>query len=710
MRKAGSTARLVGLALALAGLFNFLALPGYTQKRTVRTARTLKTTGAQTQSGLVATAPKFSAASPQNNSTQQDGQSPQALLAPAVSKIAFASDRDGNYEIYAMDADGGGQTRLTENAAEDLAPAWSPDSKRLAFVSNRDGNNEIYVMNADGTAQTRLTNNTADDLAPNWSPDGTKIAFVSQRDGNNEIYMMNPDGSDQFNLTRNPYDDVSPAYSTNGAVIAFSSNRENLRFQIYRASAGGVNDAFRLTSTTDANDVNPSWSILGLSFQSDRDGNDEIYTITQSGINTPLNISNNPTFDGEPAFSADGSKVVFSSARGDNFDIFIMNADGSLQTRLTSNPANDIQPAIQITGTIPTGGGASTIQFSASGYSVAEDGRRAVITVTRTGNTAGAATVDYATSPGTATNRSDYIYSFGTLRFAAGETSKTFNVIIINDVYIEPDETITLSLSNAVGASLGAQSAATLTILDNDSATPTPNNNPIDDATFFVTQQYYDFLNREPDAGGLAFWVARITSCNGDQACRERRRTEVSAAFFIEQEYQQTAFFVYRLWRAAYGVPPTYQQFIRDRSRVIDGLNLEQNKLDLLNDFVARDEFKQVYPDALTPTQFVNKLFDMATLTPFTAERQQMIADLTNGVRTRAQVLGFVIEIAAFKTREFNPAFVLSQYFGYLQRDPDPGGFAFWLDVINNRAVNNYLGMVQAFITSPEYRRRFGPS
>lgn len=709
MRKAVETVRLVGLALALAGLLNFWALPVYSQGKQRRVARSLNTPVAPRTFGSVSDVSKRSISSLQINSPQQDRQSPQNLLAPSVSKIAFASDRDGNYEIYSMDADGGGQTRLTENSTEDLAPAWSPDSKRIAFVSNRDGNSEIYVMNADGTAQTRLTNNTADDLAPTWSPDGTKIAFVSQRDGNNEIYLMNADGSGQLNLTNNQFDDVSPAFSPDGGLIAFSSNRANLKFQIYRMKADGTGP-FQLTSV-DANDVNPSWATANsITFQSDRDGNDEIFTVSANGGSTPQNISNNPAFDVEPARSADGSKVVFASARDDNFDVFIMNADGSLQTRLTSNPANDIQPAIQVTGTIPAGGGASTIQFSASDYSVAEDGRRAVITVTRTGNTAGAATVDYATSPGTATNRSDYISSLGKLRFAAGETSKTFNVIIINDVYIEPDETITLSLSNAVGASLGAQSAATLTILDNDSATPTPNNNPIDDATFFVTQQYYDFLSREPDAGGLAFWVARITSCNGDQACRERRRTEVSAAFFIEQEYQQTAFFVYRLWRAAYGVPPTYQQFIRDRSRVIDGPNLEQNKLDLLNDFVARDEFKQVYPDALTPTQFVNKLFDMATLTPFTAERQQMIADLTNGVRTRAQVLGFVIEIAAFKTREFNPAFVLSQYFGYLQRDPDPGGFAFWLDVINNRAVNNYLGMVQAFITSPEYRRRFGPS
>lgn len=707
MGKARGIPKLIGLVLALTGLLNCPALPVYSHGSGTRAARKLKSPGTRTQPTRMTKAPAGSGVSLQHNPGQQE---PSALLATGVAKIAFSSDRDGNYEIYTMDSDGGAQTRLTENTADDLAPAWSPDGKRIAFVSNRDGNNEIYAMSADGTAQTRLTNNSADDLAPTWSPDGTKIVFVSQRDGNNEIYSMNPDGSGLLNLTNDPADDVAPAFSPAGTMIAFSSNRADGKFQLYRINSNGSN-LVRLTFSS-ASDVKPSWSPASLiTFQTDRDGNEEIYTVNANDGSSPQNISNNPTFDVEPARSNDGARVLFASARDDNFDIFIMNSDGTAQTRLTNNPSNDIQPAIQAAGTIPPppGPNAATIQFSASDYSVAEDGRVATITVTRSGSTTGAATVDYGTSPGTATNRSDYIFSFGKLRFAAGETSKTFKVIIINDVYIEPDETITLFLSNPTGASLGSPASATLTIRDNDSATPTLATNPIDNATFFVQQQYYDFLSREPDQPGLDFWVGRINECR-DPACIERRRYEVSAAFFIEQEYQQTAFFVYRLYRAAFSRVPTYQEFIRDRSRVIDGPDIAQNKLDLVNDFVARDAFKQIYPDTLTPEEFVNRLFDMATLFPFTAERQQLAADLRNGVKTRAQVLSAVIEIAAFKTREFNPAFVLSQYFGYLQRDPDAAGFNFWLDVISNRDVNNYLGMVQAFITSPEYRRRFGPS
>ena len=126
-------------------------------------------------------------------------------------KIVFFSDRDGNAEIYVMNADGSSQTNLTNNpAADDEFPAWSPDGSKIAFTSRRDGNAEIYVMNADGSSQTRLTNNPAADYLPAWSPDGSKIAFASSRDGNAEIYVMNADGSSQTRLTNNGALDWSP--------------------------------------------------------------------------------------------------------------------------------------------------------------------------------------------------------------------------------------------------------------------------------------------------------------------------------------------------------------------------------------------------------------------------------------------------------------------------------------------------------------------
>jgi len=126
-----------------------------------------------------------------------------------------------------------------------------------------------------------------------------------------------------------------------------------------------------------------------------------------------------------------------------------------------------------------------------------------------------------------------------------------------------------------------------------------------------------------------------------------------------------------------------------------------------LNNFVQRPEFVQAYPNSMTNAQFVNQLFDTAGLIPFTAERQQEI-DAMNSGRTRAQVLLNVINIQAFKDREYNPAFVLMQYFGYLRREVDQGGYDFWLSILNNGSANNYRGMVCAFITSTEYQLRFG--
>jgi hypothetical protein len=382
-----------------------------------------------------------------------------------------------------------------------------------------------------------------------------------------------------------------------------------------------------------------------------------------------------------------------------------MNPDGSGLQRLTNNAAAELEPALQPNGVIPPPppSGAALIQFSTLDYTAGEAQLTATVTVVRS-LTAGTATVDFATVNGTATNRADYTYNFGTLSFAAGEASKTITILITDDAYLENDETLTVTLSNPTGAFLGPSTTATLTILDNDSARPRVN--PIDDARFFVNQHYLDFLNRAPDAGGLDYWTSQITGCGNDFSCLIRRRNAVSAAFFIESEFQVTGFYVYRLHKASFGVLPTRQSFISDRSRVVAGPTLDADKIALANDFVMRDAFLARYPLTQTPEQFVNLLFDTAGLVPFTAERQRLAQDMRNG-KTRAQVLMEVIEFQQFKNNEFNSAFVLMQYFGYLARDPEPAGFAFWLDVLNNRQPNNFLGMVCAFITSQEYQERF---
>jgi Calx-beta domain-containing protein/IPT/TIG domain-containing protein/uncharacterized protein DUF4214 len=356
------------------------------------------------------------------------------------------------------------------------------------------------------------------------------------------------------------------------------------------------------------------------------------------------------------------------------------------------------------------------VQFSAANYGMAEDKNSIQITVNRTGDTSTTVTVDYATNDsfifipciattGASSQRCDYAIAAGTLTFAPGETSKAFTLLLINDAYVDGNETFRLALSNVAGATLGTQGTASVTILDNDTVLPT--SNPIDDARFFVNQHYIDLLNRLPNQGGLNYWTNEIAKCGSDAACIQSRRIGVSAAFFIEREFQETGFVVHRLYKAAYGQRPNYPQFMPDRSQLIGGPQLQSSTLDFANRFVNRAEFKQAYPESMTAAQFINKLYDTAGLAGSAKERAQAIEAMTKSSKTRAESLLDLIEINEFKTREYNPAFVLMQYFGYLRRDPDLGGYHFWLNVLNNKEPENYRGMVCSFITSREYQERF---
>jgi len=259
------------------------------------------------------------------------------------SKIAFVSERDGNHEIYVMNADGSEQKRLTNNPAIDTEPSWSPDGKKIAFVSGRDGNPEIYLMNVDGSRLERLTNNPAIDVEPSWSPDGKKIAFRSNRDGNYEIYLMNVDGSGLERLTNNPADDGLPSWSPDWKKIAFVSDRDK-NGEIYVMNVDGSGQK-RLTNNP-ADDGLPSWSPDGkkIAFVSKRDGNYEVYVMNVDG-SEQKNLTKNSADDVYPSWSPDGKKIAFNLWRDGNSEIYVMNADGSGQKRLTNNPARDDLPA-----------------------------------------------------------------------------------------------------------------------------------------------------------------------------------------------------------------------------------------------------------------------------------------------------------------------------------------------------------------------------
>ncbi len=295
----------------------------------------------------------------------------------AQGQIAFMSDRDGNWEIYVMDADGKNQRRVTNNPADDKWPSWSPDGKRIAFESDRDGDvhpihgnptSEIYMIDADGRNPQNLTNSPYHDREPAWSPDGSRIAFGALRENriNYEIYVMDVDGENLQRLTDNPGNDGHsgnrfPSWSPDGERIVFTARRawhvENkfaITYEVYVLDVES-GEQHRLTDNRN-NEWSPSWSPDGqrIAFSADRKGilqNFDIYVMDADGGNQQ-NVTNDRVRDGSPSWSPDGERIAFVSSRDgplrDGFptsDIYVMDADGGNLQNLTNHPGGDTGPA-----------------------------------------------------------------------------------------------------------------------------------------------------------------------------------------------------------------------------------------------------------------------------------------------------------------------------------------------------------------------------
>ena len=269
---------------------------------------------------------------------------PQVIAAGTVSRIAFASIRDGRKEIYVIEADGSGIRRVTDNSftpASDGSPSWSPDGQELAFERDGSSHSGIWVVNKEGTSSRRLTT-LSGDWSPSWSPDGRQIAFM-RLDGPGEIYVMTADGSSPTRLTDHPGHDYDPTWSPDGRQIAFSRRDGNQNGDIYVMNADGSSQT-RLTNHF-ADDDRPSWSPDGrqIAFSSHRDGNYEIYVMNADG-SAPTRLTNNPGTDFNPSWSSNGL-IAFESFRNGSEDIFVMAADGSAQTQVTSGPGLDADPS-----------------------------------------------------------------------------------------------------------------------------------------------------------------------------------------------------------------------------------------------------------------------------------------------------------------------------------------------------------------------------
>jgi len=299
--------------------------------------------------------------------------------------------------------------------------------------------------------------------------------------------------------------------------------------------------------------------------------------------------------------------------------------------------------------------------------------------------------------------------SLASQKFSAGYPVVSFNVSIAANAPFG-DYSLRMQANSGEVAYL----AGALTI--DPGVTASAFANPADDAQFFVRQHYLDFLGREPDAGGLAYWTNEIAQCGSNAACIAQRRIGISAAFLVETEFQEAGSFVYRLYRAGLGRRPTFAEFDTDRGQVIGGPNmpnLQASKEAFARAFVERPEFLQRYPAGMSAAQFSDEVLNTSHRSAgidLSFERNALIA-LYPQEDGRAAILERLANAPAFARAEYNRAFVLMQYFGYLRRDPDQDGYDFWLNVLDNKLPNDnggYRSMVCAFVTSAEYQSRFG--
>ena len=675
---------------------------------------------------------------------------------------------------------------------KDFATNFNPTSVTVVDLDG-DASPELAIANSNSNNISVFVNNTARgvdipsfDNKQDFATDGRPVSLTSSdlnNDGKLDLAVVNFD-SDTVSLLLN-----SPTIATAaGLTLPRGSVASSLQIATVANSGGNGSVAVNVVSANPANgvtisnivnsdgnitaDILTSCGAVDATFTLEaRDGSS---TVTGT-LNIAVTPDNGPTLSYQnQAVPLNGSITINpTTGQADGIVFSIINqSSGSFTGNIRVDAATGV---VSITNAAPAGTheitirasdncGAATdatftltiaradqvtlITLSQANYNVNESSGFVTITINRTGDLSTPVSVNYGTqdpgsldvcgalNTGLASSRCDFGFTLGTFVFAPNETQKTFIVPITQDSYNEGPEIFTVSLFklNGIGASLGNPSSATVTISDGLNPLP-PNAN--DDTEAFVRQQYRDFLNREADPAGLAFWTAEINGCTPKPQCTSLKRINVSAAFFLSIEFQTTGnlvrnFYVAALDRPFTGNMPAFEEFERDtqalqRGVIVDPNNnafetvLNNNRDALLRDFVTRAEFIGLYPMTDTPTQYVDKLYMHAEITPTPEERNSAIAEFGNAttaadVGARGRVLLKVTQNTTFQQREFNRSFVQMQYFGYLRRNPnDPpdndfAGFEFWLAKLN-QFNGNFVDaeMVQAFIFSDEYRRRFGP-
>jgi subtilisin family serine protease len=462
----------------------------------------------------------------------------------------------------------------------------------------------------------------------------------------------------------------------------------------------------------------------------------EVCTGTNANpIDFEIELNTNGTIKTRYGIGGSGNNNMFPTVGigGGNPEAYVINSHTSEETPISLNSAGEVT----FTPRAATSGG---VQFSQATFSVGEAAGSVNINVTRTGDTSAAGAVNFSTTDnfgancsqatGQAAANCDYNTAGATLQFAAGETSKTITLSIVNDGFVEGNETFTLNLSNPSGLTLGTPASTTITIQDND-ATAT---NPFNDNAFFVRQQYLDFLFREPDTGGFNDWLSVLNNCAPNQgglgsnpACD---RVHVSSGFFRSTEFGERGYWAYRFYHGPLGRRPTFAEFIPDMRRLSGTQTPAQQeaaRAAFVADFMQRSEFTTIYAgltNAASAAQFIAKLEEKSGVVlpasnttlpgqPPQFGRQELINKMASGEFTAAQTLQAFIEQKVVFDQFFFRAFVAMQYFGYLLRDPEDAGYNDWVDVLTNGRgaipPGDFRHLIFGFVWSVEYRQRFGP-
>jgi hypothetical protein len=700
------------------------------------------------------------------------------LFSGNPTNLTTVNDTNGNIDLFVRDLQTDSTRLITidrfGNAAGVRSPEYSisGDGRVAAFESQsqllvpNDSNNktdvfasgppspgltvsDVTVTEGDSGTTDAVFTITLTDGPPSGNVTATASTFVGSALFPNDFQFVLSE------LTFAPGETTKTVTVPVVGDVVFEGN-ETFTLELRDVTGAAVVDGVGLGTILE-NELQPTLSVNDISIiEGDSGTKDAIFTVSLSGpssntVSFGVGLTNGTAVEAEDFQGVGGGELISAGQTTRTISVPIIGDTISEASETfflnLANPANATISDNQGIATIIDDESSSkppTVQFSVQRPSVAESAGRVVIEVTRSGDLSAPATVEYATSAqSNASDRSDYTSAFGKLTYAAGESSKTFTVFITDDVFVEGLELFTITLSNPTGgASLGNPVIAFVQIIDNDTSPPT--SNPADDATFFVRQHYVDFFNREPDPAGLAFWTNQITECQqpGATCNAEVRRINVSAAFFLSIEFQETGYLVERLYKVGYGsgngisnfggthgisVPIVrLNGFLTDTQSIGRGVvvgqpgweqALENNKVVFTQQFVQRGQFLT----SMSPPAFVDLLFQNAGMTPTASERDAAINEFGSAINVIdvaacARAVRRVAENPTLVHQESNSAFVLMQYMGYLRRNPndapdsDYTGYDFWLTKLN-QFNGNFVDaeMVKAFIVSGEYRHRFGP-